>query len=79
MTRKFETHVTGLGFPEGPVALPDGYFGEGLAAVGSELVQLTWKAGRALVYDADSLTVRCARLERQFVRLVVSVMGLLLC
>ena len=24
MTRTFETHVDGLGFPEGPVALPDG-------------------------------------------------------
>lgn len=33
-------------------------FGEGLARVGSELVQLTWKAGRALVYDVATLTVR---------------------
>ena len=33
-------------------------FGEGLARVGSELVQLTWKAGRALVYDLETLTVR---------------------
>lgn len=39
-------------------ALPDTLFGEGLALVGSELVQLTWKAGIALVYDLDSLQVR---------------------
>lgn len=28
-------------------------FGEGLALVGDQLIQLTWKAGRALVYDRD--------------------------
>jgi len=39
-------------------ALPEEYFGEGLALVGSELVQLTWKAGVALVYDAESLTLK---------------------
>lgn len=31
------------------------YFAEGLAKVGDELIQLTWHAGRALVYDAKSL------------------------
>jgi glutamine cyclotransferase len=38
--------------------LSDSLFGEGLALVGSELVQLTWKEGVALVYDLDSLQVR---------------------
>jgi len=33
------------------------YFGEGLALVGSELIQLTWKAGVALVYDIETLEV----------------------
>lgn len=41
--------------------LPDSLFGEGLALVGSELVQLTWKAGTAFVYDTDSL-----KLQRTF-------------
>jgi glutamine cyclotransferase len=36
--------------------LPDELFGEGLALVGRELYQLTWKSGVAIVYDADSLT-----------------------
>jgi glutamine cyclotransferase len=31
-------------------ALPDGLFGEGLALLDGRLIQLTWKAGRALVY-----------------------------
>lgn len=44
--------VTGL------TALPDEHFGEGLALVGSELYQLTWKAGLAYVYGLDSLEVR---------------------
>jgi glutaminyl-peptide cyclotransferase len=39
-------------------ALPDEHFGEGLALVGSELYQLTWKAGLAYVYGLDSLEVR---------------------
>jgi len=39
-------------------ALPDSLFGEGLALVGSELIQLTWKAGVAFVYDLDSLQVQ---------------------
>ncbi len=37
--------------------LDDALFGEGLAAVGGRLVQLTWKAGRALVYDRSTLTL----------------------
>jgi glutamine cyclotransferase len=40
------------------VSLSDDYFGEGLAKVGSELIQLTWKAGLAFVYDIDSLTLQ---------------------
>ena len=36
-------------------ALPEEYFGEGLALVGDKLVQLTWKAGLAFVYDAATL------------------------
>ena len=35
--------------------LAEEYFGEGLALVGSELYQLTWKSGIAFVYDAESL------------------------
>ncbi|MGD2120587.1 MAG: glutaminyl-peptide cyclotransferase [Gemmatimonadota bacterium] len=41
--------------------LSDDHFGEGLALVGSELYQLTWKAGLAFVYDLDSL-----KLQRTF-------------
>ena len=33
------------------LALGQPYFGEGLARVGSELVQLTWKNGKAFVWD----------------------------
>lgn len=36
-------------------ALADEHFGEGLALVGDRLVQLTWKAGLAFVYDAATL------------------------
>ena len=39
-------------------ALPDSLFGEGLALAGAELVQLTWKAGKALVYDLESLDLK---------------------
>jgi glutaminyl-peptide cyclotransferase len=35
--------------------LPDSLFGEGLALVGDDLVQLTWQSGMALYYDTDSL------------------------
>ena len=35
--------------------LPDELFGEGLAAVGSALYQLTWRAGIGLIRDAETL------------------------
>ena len=35
--------------------LGEGLFGEGLALVGERLVQLTWREGIGLLYDADSL------------------------
>lgn len=35
--------------------LADRYFGEGLAAVGDHLIQLTWRAGVAFVYDRATL------------------------
>jgi glutamine cyclotransferase len=35
--------------------LEDEVFGEGLTVVGDRLIQLTWKAGRALVYDTRRL------------------------
>lgn len=35
--------------------LDPGYFGEGLAAVGDALYQLTWKAGVVLVWDRETL------------------------
>ncbi len=37
------------------VDLPPNVFGEGLARVGNRLVQLTWKSGRAFVYDVKTL------------------------
>lgn len=37
------------------VDLADDRFGEGLALVGDRLVQLTWQAGEAYVYDVESL------------------------
>ena len=37
--------------------LSDEHFAEGLAVVGSELYQLTWKAGLAFVYDIESLNL----------------------
>jgi glutaminyl-peptide cyclotransferase len=42
-------------------AVDSAYFAEGLALVGSELIQLTWKAGIAFVYDVETLEV-----QRQF-------------
>ncbi len=36
------------------LALSDEYFGEGLARVGPELIQLTWHEGVAFVYDLDT-------------------------
>jgi len=38
--------------------LPAEYFGEGLANWGSNLVQLTWKAGTAFVYDRFSFALQ---------------------
>ena len=40
------------------VAIDSTYFAEGLALVGSELVQLTWKAGIAFVYDVETLELK---------------------
>lgn len=40
------------------IALPTDVFGEGLAAVGDSVYQLTWKKGRGYVYDARSLALR---------------------
>ncbi len=40
------------------VAIDPTYFAEGLALVGSELVQLTWKAGIAFVYDVETLELK---------------------
>ncbi len=40
------------------VAIDSTYFAEGLALVGSELVQLTWKAGIAFVYDLETLELK---------------------
>ena len=39
-------------------SLPAEYFGEGLTSWGDSLVQLTWKAGTALVYDRFSFALR---------------------
>ena len=36
-------------------AVDEDLFGEGLTVVGDQIVQLTWKAGRALVYDRTTL------------------------
>ncbi|MGE5207376.1 MAG: glutaminyl-peptide cyclotransferase, partial [Chlamydiota bacterium] len=38
--------------------LPAQYFGEGLTDWGNDLVQLTWKAGTAFVYDRFSFALR---------------------
>ena len=40
------------------VALPTDVFGEGLAAVGDSVYQLTWKKGRGYVYDARTLALK---------------------
>ena len=44
--------VTGL--PQTAIALDESYFAEGLERVGDRLIQLTWQAGLAFVYDFDS-------------------------
>ena len=38
-------------------AIPDDQFGEGLALVGDELIQLTWKAGLARRFDVETFEV----------------------
>lgn len=43
------------GVVEQQVALPAELFGEGLARVGDRLIQLTWKNGKALVWDLGGL------------------------
>jgi glutamine cyclotransferase len=43
------------------VALPDDYFGEGIAICGDRIVQLTWQSGTGFVYDRSDL-----RLLRDF-------------
>lgn len=56
-----ESSVRRVDVPTGEVlasvAVDSALFGEGLARVDSELVQLTWKSGRAFVYDLESLDV----------------------
>ena len=44
------------GQPLEMVAVDETYFAEGLERVGGRLIQLTWQAGRAFVYDFDTLT-----------------------
>lgn len=39
-------------------ALPREYFGEGMTRVEDRLIQLTWREGRAFVYDTTDLTTR---------------------
>ena len=38
--------------------LDAGYFGEGLARVGQQLIQLTWQAGQALVYNLNDFSLQ---------------------
>jgi glutamine cyclotransferase len=40
------------------LALPEQYFGEGVAVLGDEIFQLTWKSGVGFVYDKDSFGLR---------------------
>ncbi len=37
--------------------LPDKYFGEGIAIVGSRIVQLTWRSRKGFVYDKNTFDV----------------------
>ena len=41
----------------GRVKLPGRFFGEGIAIVDGEIVQLTWKSGTGFVYDSKELSV----------------------
>ena len=43
------------GLPETVISLDETYFAEGLERVGDRLIQLTWQAGQAFVYDFDTL------------------------
>ena len=43
------------GTPETTIALDEIYFAEGLERVGDRLIQLTWRAGLAFVYDFNTL------------------------
>ena len=43
------------GAPDIVLPLADNYFAEGLERVGDRLIQLTWQAGLAFVYDIDTL------------------------
>ena len=43
------------GEPQVLLSLDDAYFAEGLERVDDRLIQLTWKAGRAFVYDFEAL------------------------
>lgn len=43
------------------IPLDEAYFGEGLAAVGDRLVQLTWQENVALIYDRETLELREVR------------------
>ncbi len=40
------------------IALPRTYFGEGITLLGEEIFQLTWRKGKAFVYDKQSLRKR---------------------
>jgi len=40
------------------VSLAPELFGEGITRLDDSIYQLTWRAGKLLVYDADSLTIR---------------------
>lgn len=37
------------------VSIPEDYFAEGIAMIGNQLIQLTWKEKKALIYDAKTL------------------------
>jgi glutamine cyclotransferase len=54
--------VRRVAFPSGQVLqshrLPDADFGEGLALVGDQLIQLTWQSRRGYRYDRTTLTRR---------------------
>jgi len=42
------------GEPRRSIDVPDEFFAEGLARVGDRLIQLTWQAGKALVWDLET-------------------------